>query len=80
MGSQGIGVTTSVQPGGVAQVVFEPQTINSSFTYGPQPPDLGTQPFSLALSADKDATNLGPALFFFDMYDKIVICMYPSPR
>ena len=76
MGSQGIGITTSVQPGGVAQVQFEPQIINSNFTYGPQPPNLGAQPYSLSVSADKDAENLGPALFFYTPFNKLIICSY----
>ena len=44
------------------------------FTYGPQPPDFNGSAFALQPVTDKDRTDLGIAMFFSHLFDKIIIC------
>ena len=44
------------------------------FTYGPQPPDFNGSAFPLQPVTDKDHTELGVAMFFSHLFDKIIIC------
>ena len=55
------------------QVQFAPYPLTVNFTYGPQPPDLGGKDFTLAAFIDKDNIDLGPAMFFYTEYTKVVI-------
>lgn len=59
-------------------VVLDSYPLSANFSYGPQLPDLMAREFSLMPSIDKEATSLGPALFFFALYDKLTIrkCLY----
>jgi hypothetical protein len=61
--------------GGGLDALFTTNTdwYNGSVIYGPQPPILDPSPYSLSVMEDKDSPSLGPALFFWDYYDKIVI-------
>lgn len=46
------------------------------FRYGPQPPDFNGSSYGLKPFIDKDDDQLGVALFFSTLFDKIVICEY----
>lgn len=46
---------------------------NGSVIYGAQPPVLSRTPYTLTLEYDKRNVSAGPALFFWDYFDKIVI-------
>lgn len=68
-----------VQPlGSLYQVSFQPFPLNIDFQYGPQPPNLDSVAQPLFPFMDKDASELGPAMFFYDLYDKLTIrkCLY----
>ncbi|KAJ5167891.1 uncharacterized protein N7482_003485 [Penicillium canariense] len=54
-------------------IVFSSVGPSSTFTYGAQPPILPTPTQSLGLAIDTSDTDLGPALFFFAKFDKLVI-------
>lgn len=73
MGPSGLWI--NVEPlGAFYQVTLEPFPVNGTFEYGPQPPNLGGVAQPLFPFMDKDASSLGPAMFFFDCYDKLTIC------
>jgi hypothetical protein len=78
-----IGIDVSQDVGGDTNfsIVFDQYPLNSSFTYGPQLPNLGGQAFQLYPELDANASNLGPAFFFVALYDKLVICeSKPNPQ
>ncbi|KAL1999124.1 hypothetical protein VTN02DRAFT_5005 [Thermoascus thermophilus] len=54
-------------------IEFYSAPINGTFTYGAQAPILPTPMQSLRVMLDKDDTSLGPALFFYTLFDKLVI-------
>lgn len=67
-----------VEPlGSLYQVSFQSFPLNIDFQYGPQPPNLGGVAEPLSLFMDKDASALGPAMFFYDLYDKLTIRKCP---
>lgn len=84
MPSGGIGITLKAQGGRKrskyprTSVIIDSYPLSANFSYGPQLPDLMAKEFNLMPSIDKEATGLGPALFFFTLYDKLTICKYPS--
>jgi hypothetical protein len=63
--------------GSIYQVSFQPFPLNIDFQYGPQPPNLGGVAQPLFPFMDKDASALGPAMFFYDLYDKLTIRKCP---
>jgi hypothetical protein len=66
-----------VEPlGSFYQVSFQPFPLTLDFQYGPQPPNLDGVAQPLFPFMDKDASALGPAFFFYDLYDKLTICKY----
>lgn len=69
----GVGITVTGQGWG-ANLTLDPYTLNNSFMYGAQPPDLGLQPLKLTPSMDQDSNDLGPSLFAWTYYDKLTIC------
>lgn len=57
---------------------FEDFSVNTQdFRYGPQPPDFNGTAFALSPMQDKDAGELGVAMFFSVLFDKLTICEYP---
>lgn len=58
---------------GKKKVRFQPENQEGSLTYGPQAPSLEPTPYPLSLMLDKDDIQLGPALFFFTAFDKLVV-------
>lgn len=54
-------------------IIFSSIGPTSTFTYGAQPPILPTPTQSLGFAIDTSETGLGPALFFFSKFDKLVI-------
>ena len=71
-----IGLNVS-QNNGVYQAVFEDFSANTAaFRYGPQPPDFNGTAFDLQPMSDKDAGELGVAMFFSVLFDKLAISMY----
>jgi hypothetical protein len=67
-----------VEPlGSFYQVSFQPFPVALTFQYGPQPPNLGGVAQPLFPFMDKDASALGPAFFFYDLYDKLTIRKCP---
>lgn len=54
-------------------IIFSSTGPTSTFTYGAQPPILPTPTQSLGFAIDTSDTGLGPALFFFAKFDKLVI-------
>ena len=59
------------------QVAFDDYSLRPQlFRYGPQPPDFNGTAFDLKPVKDKDDSELGVAMFFSHLFDKIVICMY----
>ncbi|KAI2793161.1 hypothetical protein POX_b03211 [Penicillium oxalicum] len=54
-------------------VVFSNASPTSTFTYGAQPPIFPTPTQPLGFALDTSETGLGPALFFFARFDKLVI-------
>ncbi|KKY28599.1 hypothetical protein UCRPC4_g00404 [Phaeomoniella chlamydospora] len=55
------------------QIILDPYPISANFSYGAQPPDLEGEPQKLLPFYDKDALDLGPALFFCSQYNKTII-------
>lgn len=54
---------------------FEDFSVNTQdFRYGPQPPDFNGTAFTLTPMQDKDAGELGVAMFFSVLFDKLTIC------
>ena len=69
------GLWIDIEPlGPFYQATFEPFPVSSNFQYGPQPPSLYGVAQPLFPFMDKDASSLGPALFFYDLHDKLTIC------
>lgn len=68
-----IGLTVS-RTNGVYQAVFEDFSTNTAdFRYGPQPPDFNGSSFTLEPMSDKDNGQLGVAMFFSVLFDKLTI-------
>jgi hypothetical protein len=68
------GLWIDIEPlGSFFSATLQPFPVNASFTYGPQPPNLNGVAQPLFPFMDKDAAALGPALFFYDLYDKLMI-------
>lgn len=56
------------------KAVFEDFSVNTQdFKYGPQPPDFNGSEFTLNPMMDKDAGELGVAMFFSVLFDKLSI-------
>ncbi|KAJ5155453.1 hypothetical protein N7492_008256 [Penicillium capsulatum] len=60
-------------PKGHHSVVFSETTPTATFSYGAQPPFLPKATQSLSMAIDTSETSMGPALFFFSLFDKLVI-------
>lgn len=61
------------------KAVFEDFSTNTQdFKYGPQPPDFNGSEFTLEPMLDKDAGDLGVAMFFSVLFDKLSISKYCS--
>jgi hypothetical protein len=72
------GLWIDIEPlGSFYQVAFQPFPVDVNFTYGAQPPNLNGVSQPLFPFMDKDASSLGPALFFYDLYDKLTIRKRP---
>lgn len=68
------GLWIDIEPlGSFFSAMLQPFPVNANFTYGPQPPNLNGAAQPLFPFMDKDASTLGPALFFYDFYDKLTI-------
>ena len=64
-------------PGPPLSVVFDDYSLSPQlFRYGPQPPDFNGSAFVLKPFNDKDDDQLGIALFFSVLFDKVNICEY----
>lgn len=62
------------QVSGTMQAAFEDFSVNTAdFRYGPQPPDFNGTAFTLQPMVDKDASDLGAAMFFSILFDKLSI-------
>ncbi|KAF7511711.1 hypothetical protein GJ744_003874 [Endocarpon pusillum] len=70
--SAGMGITVTGQ-GWSANITLDSYPLNSSFVYGAQPPNLGSRPLDLTPSTDQDSSDLGPSLFAWTYYDKLII-------
>ncbi|KIW10551.1 hypothetical protein PV08_11515 [Exophiala spinifera] len=71
----GITITeTDNNSGAPLSVIFDDYSVHPSlFRYGPQPPDFNGSSFGLDPFIDKDDDELGVALFFSTLFDKIII-------
>jgi hypothetical protein len=68
------GLWIDIEPlGSFFSATLQPFPVNANFTYGPQPPNLNGVAQPLFPFMDKDASTLGPTLFFYDLYDKLTI-------
>lgn len=54
-------------------VVFATNTPSSTFTYGAQPPLLPSPTQNVSLAIDTTDPSMGPALFFYALFNKLVI-------
>ncbi|EEQ83842.1 uncharacterized protein BDCG_00647 [Blastomyces dermatitidis ER-3] len=63
----------SEAPDGSKSLHLQPYERGGQFVYGAQPPVLEETNFDLKLMLDKTEPELGPALFFFTPFDKLVI-------
>lgn len=54
-------------------IVFETAAPSSTFTYGAQPPFLPTPTQSLNMAVDTSDPSMGPALFFYALFNKLVV-------
>lgn len=54
-------------------IVFASAAPSSTFTYGAQPPFLPEPTQSLSLAIDTSDSSMGPALFFYTLFNKLVI-------
>lgn len=69
----GVNVFEDYASGGM-QAAFEDFSVNTAdFRYGPQPPDFNGTAFALQPMVDKDASDLGAAMFFSVLFDKLSI-------
>jgi hypothetical protein len=65
-------------PGQPYKVAFEDYSNRPQlFQYGPQPPDFNGSTFELSPVKDKEDVELGVAMFFSHLFDKLIICMFP---
>jgi len=72
-----LGITIWEPQGGQPEVHFDDYSlITSQFRYGPQPPDFNGSDFTLQPYKDTDNPDLGVALFFSALFDKLVICEF----
>ena len=60
-------------PDGHHSIVFSDAAPTASFSYGAQPPFLAKPTQSLSMAIDTSESSMGPALFFFSLFDKLVI-------
>ena len=68
------GLWIDIEPHGSSfSATLQPFPVHANFTYGPQPPNLNGVAQLLSPYVDKAAAALGPALFFYDLYDKLMI-------
>ncbi|KAJ5683310.1 hypothetical protein N7462_006475 [Penicillium macrosclerotiorum] len=58
---------------GQHSIVFSNTGPTATFTYGAQPPILPTPTQALSYAIDTSEASMGPALFFFTRFDKLVI-------
>ncbi|RMZ80784.1 hypothetical protein DV737_g2868, partial [Chaetothyriales sp. CBS 132003] len=59
---------------GPYQVAFDDYSVLPKlFEYGPQPPDFNGTSFNLSPAQDKDDSQLGVAMFFSHLFDKLII-------
>ncbi|KAK2767818.1 hypothetical protein FQN54_003979 [Arachnomyces sp. PD_36] len=58
---------------GAKKVRFERENAEEPLMYGPQAPELEPSAYPMSLMLDKDDIPLGPALFFFTAFDKLVV-------
>ena len=71
----GINVFEAPNGGPPVSVVFDDYSIRPQlFKYGPQPADFNGSAFTLAPYKDKEDDELGVALFFSVLFDKLSIC------
>ena len=57
-------------------VAFDDYSVRPQlFRYGPQPPDFNGSAFTLQPYMDKEDNDLGVALFFSVLFDKLIISM-----
>lgn len=54
-------------------IIFVDEGPTSTFTYGAQPPYLPTPTQSLTMAIDTSDPSLGPALFFYSLFNKLII-------
>lgn len=72
-----IGITLSRDTKSNLQVVFDDYSVDAAkFKYGAQPPDFNGTAFQLKPYLDKDDDELGVAMFFSVLFDKVIICEY----
>lgn len=75
----GINVFESSDGGPPLSVVFDDYSVRPQlFRYGPQPPDFNGTAFEMQPFKDKDDDELGIALFFSVLFDKLSICEWSS--
>ncbi|RMD39255.1 hypothetical protein DV735_g5875, partial [Chaetothyriales sp. CBS 134920] len=72
-------------PGQPYQVAFDDYSVLTKlFEYGPQPPDFNGTSFTLSPAQDKDDGELGVAMFFSHLFDKLIIlesdALTPPPK
>ncbi|KAJ5239813.1 hypothetical protein N7468_004432 [Penicillium chermesinum] len=58
---------------GQKSIIFDYSTPTSTYTYGAQQPYLPTPTQNLSMAFDTSEAGLGPALFFFALFNKLVI-------
>jgi len=73
-----------VPDGDTLQVVFDDYSIRpQQFKYGPQPPDFNGTAFTMEPYMDREDDDLGVALFFSVLFDKLSIrqstARFPPP-
>jgi hypothetical protein len=71
----GINIFETPNAGPPLSVVFDDYSMHPQlFQYGPQPPDFNGSAFALAPVKDKEDDELGVAMFFSVLFDKLSIC------
>jgi hypothetical protein len=71
----GINIFESTNGGPPLSVVFDDYSVRPQlFRYGSQPPDFNGTAFAMQPYKDKDDDELGVALFFSVLFDKLSIC------
>jgi hypothetical protein len=73
-----LGINIFDQPGSSPpSVVFDDLSVRPQlFKYGPQPPDFNGTSFAMQPFKDKEDDDLGVALFFSVLFDKLIISKY----